>query len=232
MMTNNDFDELIEFVVSTGLTPPKILFQNGYEDWRTRSALAKFLSHPAYNKIPAAIQLLTSVADIPAKTPGDIEYKAWSLKHLAFLLRKYVKSFSAALAHINHAINLVESIDCHFHTIRRGELWGERWILLSLLEQTHVALREANEQIQKYACKFAKNNSYLYNAYRFKAQVAGRQGDTAKFVKLMKTALSFICLNEQEKKLLAAAFSAKHNNFQIILENIDLATPRNISWII
>lgn len=231
-MTNDDFDDLVEFVVSTGLTPPKVLFAQGFNDWHARSALAKFLCHPAYGKIPESIILFESIVDIPVETPGDIEYKAWSLKHLALLLRKYTKYFSAALAYINNSIQLAESIDYDYHTILRGELWAERWIILSLLNQTNTALKEANDHIYKHTSKFAKNNSYLYNAYRFKAQVAGSQGDTNNFLKLMKTALSFICLNEQEKKQLAVTLSAKHNNFHLILKNIDLATPRKIAWVI
>ena len=231
-MTNDDFNDLVNLVVTTGITPPEFLFNKGFHDWHTRAALAKFLCHPAYNKISASLALFESVVDIEVSSPKDIEYKAWALKHLAFLLRKYTKDFVTALSYINEAIQLAESIDYEYHTILRGDLWAERWILLNELDQTNLALEEANQQIDKYTSRFTKNNSYLYNAYRFKAQVAGSNGDITNFLKFMKAALSFICLTEQDKKQLAISFSAKHSNIHLLLKNIDLATPRKIAWTI
>lgn len=229
-MTKAAFNQLVDFVVSTGLLPPAVLFRQGYEDWYTRASLAKFLCHPAYNHIDDAISLLESVKDIQVDKPEEIEQKAWALKQLGFLLRRFKQDFSRALAHITEAIRLAESTDHKYHVISRGDLWAERWIILNKLRQTPTALREADQKIRQFSFAFTQNNSYLYNAYRFKAQAAGAQGNVSEFLRLMKKALSFIYLNDQEKQKLAICFSAKHRNIQLLLNGIDLATPKKIVW--
>lgn len=232
-MTNYEFDNLVDLVVNTGITPPRVLFNGGFEDWHARIALAKFLSHPAYQQFDAAIYLLQSITNITVNhTPLDIEYKAWALQQLAKLLRKTHRNLPEALTYINQAIALAESADYQYTSIVRGDLWAERWILLHFLKQTELALTEADQKIAKYRFTLAKNNSYLYNAYRFKAQVTAAKSELHEALSYMKKALSYIKLNEANKKDLAVAFSLKHHNIFKILSEIDLATPRieSIEW--
>lgn len=232
MMTQSEFDQLVDLVVTTGIKPPSVLFLSGIGDWYTRASLAKFLYHPAYHQIDAAIELFESVTDVQVSAPEDIEHKALALKHLSTALRKYKKKPAPALTYINASIQLAESIDHPYHTILRGDLWAERWIILNTLNQTSIAVAEANQTIAKFASKFVKNNSYVYNAYRFKAQVAAANGDLSQSLHLMKTALSYIKLSDQDKQNLAISFSARHQNIALILRNIDLATPEKIDWVV
>lgn len=231
MMTKDEFDQLVDLVVTTGVKPPRVLFTHGVGDWYTRASLAKFLYHPAYNQIDAAIKLFESVTNVQVTAPEDIEHKAWALKHLSSALRNK-KAPESALQYINESIKLAESIDHTYHTILRGDLWAERWIILNALNQTTLAVDEANQTIMKFASKFVKNNSYVYNAYRFKAQVAAAKGEIGEALSLMKKALSFIKLSDQDKQNLAISFSARHQNIALILRNIDLATPEKIEWIV
>ena len=229
-MTNADFSRLIDLVVNTGLKPSADLFINGFDNWYTRATLAKFLSHPAYSRIDEAIILFESITDVVPHSPNELEEKTYSLKQLSLLLRKYKYDFPNSLYFIGEAINLAESTDYKFKTIVRGELWGLRWNLLTKLKNSDKALHEANQKIQQFTDIAAQNNSYIYNAYRFKAQLSGSQGNVTEFLKLMKKALSVISLNTQEKTNLAASFSAKHKNIPMLLQSIDLATPKNILW--
>lgn len=233
-MTKDDFKKLVDFVVNTGIKPPRALFLGEFEDWHTRASLAKFLCHPSYNKIDDAIQLLNSVLDVQVHTLEDIEHKAWALRNLSSILRKKKRNFHEALTHIDSAISLVENSHFKFHIINRGELWAERWITLNLLHQTDLALVEADQKIIEHGSRFAKNNSYLYNAYRFKAQAAGAQGNVSDALKFIKKALSYINLSAEDKRNLAVPFSLKHKNIFLILSKIDLATPalNSIAWTI
>jgi tetratricopeptide (TPR) repeat protein len=233
-MTKNEFEKLVDFVVNTGIKPPRVLFIGGFEDWHVRASLAKFLYHPEYNKIDSAIELFESVLDVQVSAPEDIEHKAWSLRYLSSILRKKKGNLNEALTYINASITLAESINFKYHIINRGELWAERWIILNFLHQTNLAITEADEKIAEHNSKFAKNNSYLYNAYRFKAQVAGAQGNVSDSLKLIKKALSYIKLSDEDKRNLAVPFSSKHQNIFTTLSKIDLATPAlsSIAWTI
>ncbi|MDF2564406.1 MAG: hypothetical protein K0Q53_801 [Massilibacillus sp.] len=233
-MTKNEFEQLVDFVATTGIKPPRVLFIGGFEDWHTRASLAKFLYHPAYSKFDAAIELFESVIDVQVNTPEDIEHKAWSLRYLSSILRKKKGNLLDALTYIDSSIALAESIDFNYHIINRGELWAERWIILNFLHQTNIALAEANQKIAEHHSKFAKNNSYLYNAYRFKSQVAGAQGNISDSITFIKKALSYIKLSDVDKRNLAVPFSSKHQNIFTTLSKIDLATPElsSIAWTI
>lgn len=229
-MTNADFNRLIDLVVNTGLTPPAALFREGFEDWYTRAALAKFLSHPMYGRIDEAIALFESITHVTTESPLELEQKACSFKQLSLLLRKYKQDFPHSLNYICEAIKIAESTDYQFQTVVRGELWGVRWNLLAKLHQSKQALQEANQKIQQFNDISVLNNSYIYNAYRFKAQLSGAQGNVTEFLQLMKKALAVIRLDDKEKKALAVSFSAKHRNIPMLLQSIDLATPQKIAW--
>lgn len=234
-MTHEEFHELIHLVIDSPAHPPHALFDGGYDDWHARARLAHFLIMPEFNRIDTAIALFKSVvtAEVHDENSEDIEEKAFALQRLSLSLRNEKKDLEDALYHINLAIKLAEGSDFLYKYVLRGELWSDRWIILHQLGRTSAALAEADEKIEAYEEIPDLINSYLYFAYRFKAQIAAVQSTTLIMKDFMRKALSFIGeIPDSHKEKLEVAFSATHDNAAWILSEIDQATPHPdmVSW--
>lgn len=233
-MNISEFDELVSLVVETGVRPPKSLFAQGYGDWRARARLAHFLCMPEYDKRAEGLELFKSIADaqIDEENPEAVEEKTFALQKLSAFLREDKTKLDEALLYINLAIELAESTDYLYKYILRGELWGDRWITLYSQNKLDAALAEADEKIEAYEEIPVAHNSYLYYAYRFKAQAAAKNGVALIAKDFMRKALSFMEVPDQYKDALESAFAATHENISWILNQIDHATPSpdNIHW--
>lgn len=226
-MNTNEFNELVALVLETGVHPPQSLFSLGFEDWHARARLAHFLCMPEYDRIPAGIALFQSIVDveIDEDNPEEVEEKIFALQKLSACLRESKTTFDEALRCINLAIELSESTDYLYKYILRGELWADRWITLHMLGRLEAAQAEADEKIEAYEAIPIPHNSYLYHAYRFKGQIAGKNGTTLIAKDYMHKALSFMEIPEESKEALEVAFAATHDNIAWILREIDRATP-------
>lgn len=234
-MTHEEFHELVHQVIDSPAHPPHALFEGGYGDWHARARLAHFLAMPEFNQIDTAIALFKSIvtAEVDEENGEDIEEKVFALQRLSASLRVEKKSLEDALYHINLAIELAENYDFLYKYVLRGELWSDRWITLHQLGRTDAALAEADEKIEAYEEIPDLKNSYLFFAYRFKAQIAAVQSTTLIMKDFMHKALSYIGeLPDTHKEKLEIAFSAAHDNASWILNEIDRATPHleQISW--
>lgn len=229
-----EFNELVDFVLETGVHPPKSLFTLGFDDWHARARLAHFLCMPEYNKRAEGIALFKSVANeqIDEENPETVEEKIFALQKLSACLREEKQELNDALNYINKAIELAESTDYLYKYILRGELWADRWITLYMQNKLDVAQAEADEKIDAYEELPIAHNSYLYYAYRFKAQIAAKNATTLIATDFMHKAISFIEVPEEYKENLEVAFSATHENISWILNQIDHATPSpdKIHW--
>lgn len=226
-MNEQDFNELVAQVIDSGVHPPKSLFAAGYDDWHARARLGHFLCMPEYDCLPVGIALLHSVRDaqIDEENPEEVEEKVFALQKLSACLREEKKTVEDALHPINLAIELGESTDYLYKYILRGELWADRWITLHLSNKTSVALAEADEKIETYELIPVTHNSYLYYAYRFKAQVAGKNATALIAKDFMRKALSYMDIPAEYREGIEAAFAMQHENAAWILQEIDKATP-------
>lgn len=226
-MNTAQFDELVHLVMESKLKPPHFLFHGGYDDWHTRARLAHFLAMPDFNKTDEAVELFKTIveAEVDEENSEDVEEKVFALQRLSTCLRTQKDQLENALNYINLAIELAESTDFLYKYVLRGELWADRWVTLHMQKKSDVAIDEVNEKIEVYESIPIHHNSYLYFAYRFKAQIAGANGTTLIAKDFMHKALSFMEIEDSFKEGLEVAFSATHDNASWILSDIDKATP-------
>lgn len=234
-MTQLEFKKLVNIVSASRNPPPLAIFSGGAEDWHARCRLAQFLSLPSLPGHEAeAAELFKSIeaAEVDVDDSEDVEEKIAGLQRLAELLRTK-KEYKAALHFINRAIELAESTDFLYKFILRGELWADRWNLLTDLGQEDEAEAECDERIAAYEDITDIKNSYMYFGYRFKAQLAAKRGYAPLVVKdYMHMALKFMEIPEQYKAGLAEAFGATHENMAFLLQSIDKSTPKTnfVRW--
>lgn len=234
-MTQIEFKKLVNIVSASKNPPPLSIFAGGVEDWHSRCRLAKFLSLPS---IPGheddAIELFKSIepARIDIEDSEDVEEKISGLQRLAELLR-IKKEYKAAIHFINRAIELAEGTDFLYKFVLRGELWADRWNLLTDIGQEDEAEAECDERIAAYEDITDIKNSYMYFGYRFKAQLAAKRGYAPIVVKdYMHMALKFMEIPDSYKAGLDEAFGATHENMAFVLQSIDRCTPKTnfIGW--
>lgn len=225
-MNATEFESLCARVLAADDKPPASLFVGGYDDWRCRARLAHFLCLPQHAQEETGIALFASVVDAPIdeSNPEEIEEKVFALQKLSACYRGQ-KRWNEALRAINAALELSESSDYLYKYILRGELWADRWITLHLSGQTDIALSEADERIAAYEDLPALHNSYLYYAYRFKAQVAAQSQSALAAKDFMRQALAAMEIPAANHQALETAFAAPHENIAWILTEIDRATP-------
>ncbi|MBB5336155.1 tetratricopeptide repeat protein [Pectinatus brassicae] len=225
-MNNSEFHALTHLVMDSKSKPPLSLFAKGYDDWHVRARLAHFLVLPEFDKQDEAIELFRSIVevDVNENSSEDIEEKVYALQHLSITLRDN-ENFEDALHYINLAIELAEDHDFLYKYILRGELWADRWNLLTRIHKTDTAYDEVNDKIAAYGELPVKHISYLYYGYRFFAQLAGANFKKDQAIDFMKKALSYLEIPKENQELLDAAMSATHENTSWILLEIDKATP-------
>ena len=232
-MTQEKFTDLIKLVQEKGANPPEHLFDGGVDDWHARARLAHFLVMEGIDSLEDAEELFLSVKDAEPNTEDsqDVEEKIYALQGLAGLYRR-LKKYPTALDTINQAIELAESTDYLYKYIVRGELWGDRWNIMQLLDQGTVASKEIDERIAAFKDAPISHNSYLYYGYRFKAQLAAVNLDKEGAKDLMRKALSYMDITPADQAKLDEAFKPDHDNLAWILAEIDRATPNpsNVHW--
>ena len=232
-MNSKQFHELTHIVLDSKIKPPVSLFAGGFDDWHVRARLAHFLAMPEFSRRLEAIELLRSVVSAEADegSSEDLEEKIYALQHLSLIMRDE-KKLDEALNYINLAIELAEDSDFLYKYILRGELWADRWNILTRQHKTDLAADEVEDKITAYGSLPVKHISYLYYGYRFLAQLAAANFHTVDAVEMMKKALSYMDVPPQNKPALEEAMSAAHDNASWILQEIDKATPlpSSIKW--
>ncbi len=232
-MNRNEFHELTHIVIDSKAKPPAALFAKGFDDWHVRARLAHFLVLPEFNKKDEAIELLRSTveAETDENSSEDIEEKIYAMQHLSTIMRDD-KKLEDALHYINLAIEIGEEHDFLYKYILRGELWADRWNILARQRRTDLAADEVEDKITAYGELPVKHISYLYYGYRFLAQVAAASFHTIDAIEMMKKALSYMAIPQQNQELLDDIMDTDDDNAAQILQKIDKATPipASVKW--
>lgn len=107
--------------------------------------------------------------NIIASDVSSLEDKVLAFEKLGDLYWNYTGDLDKALEYINSAIEFADTEDIGFRYLLRGCLLEKKLQLLSLLERNDEIEKELDRIINKYINKEFKSNSYLYNAYKYKA---------------------------------------------------------------
>lgn len=230
-MDRVDFQYWVDYVVENGVKPPRLVVEGkGFEDWRSRVSLARWLSRQSYGKLEPAIKLFSSIINVSVTEPEDIENKAWALLDLGLCTWLVEENAIKALTYIDMSIALAESIQVKFDFITRGELWSKRWHLLVQSGNWIEAIKEANEKIEKQLGKGHSSNSYLFYSYEIKAQVAYEQGDMHLALWNYYQALAFFPHEHEDMNQLEQIWKNREANSQKAYEDMQALTQHEVCW--
>jgi tetratricopeptide (TPR) repeat protein len=213
-----EFDQWVDYVTEK-YPIPRLLFKKGIDDWKSRVTLARALSRQKINRLEPAIELFNSIIDIDVEEPDDIENKAWALQDLGKCIWILEKDAIKALKYISMSIGLAESIQDRFSFVERGELWYDRWLLLEQLDQGDKALNEANQKLAELDLNLTRN-SYLYYAFRFKADLLYRQGDIEQALKCLYQALNYFPDDYDNMDNLEELWTKRHDDIRKTYEKM------------
>lgn len=204
-------------------------YKDTLDDWRTKLIIARLL-HKCDNVKPA-FEIITSVLnenmDYKKNKEGYfetfIEYidnKAWAYKELGVLYWKLYHDGEKGLEYINEALKISESINDTFLITTRGDIFREKLDILKALGREEEAINEANSKINFIGMNI--KNSYLYNAYDFKANCEKEKGR-------YNNALSY--LNEAYNVYFYGEENILKNKCEDIMKRIDISDERKFDEI-
>lgn len=115
--------------------------------------------------------IIASLNNIINSKESSLEYKVFAFEKSGDIYWNYKGDLYKALQCFNNAIELADSLDTGFISLLGGSIWRKKLQLLSLLEKNDEIEGELEKVINKYINKEYKSNSYLFNAYKYKADV-------------------------------------------------------------
>ena len=155
---------------------------------------------------------------------ASIEDKVLALDKLAYICQNYTGDLDKSLEYINMAIELAERNDISFSYVLRGSIWLKRLQLLELLGRNDEIEAELENILNKYEAEELNSNSYLFNAYKYKAKLEYDRG-------IYETALGYLIASQKyypikfyAKKLHVIEPSDYRNEF----DNLELLLSRNV----
>lgn len=171
-MDKEQFQKLVDYVTSPDayFTYPKVLFSEGFESWTNRTSLAQALRRNRIQDLNPVLELYHSVVNEPVADPIDINTKIMVYWDLSSCIWKAEQDGDKAIHYLDLAIELAESIETHVLTLAKGQLWFNRWQLLSFSNRAKQAIMEADQKIAEHQPGLP-GNSYLHYAYLFKAEI-------------------------------------------------------------
>lgn len=228
-MNNSEFEAWSKYVIEK-YPMPTLLFKNGIDDWKARILLGRALSRKSINQFGPAMDLYYSIVDIEVIKPEDIENKAWALWDLGLCIWHIEEDANKAIRYIDMSIQLVESISDKLSFIERGQLWYDRWWLLHHIGLTDKTTLEANQIILERDAEL-KNNSYLYYAYKFKADLSYEQGNLDQALVLLYKALTYFPDNYNKTANLQQLWENRNNNKEKTYKQMDELTQHaHVCW--
>lgn len=232
-MNNEKFKILVDCVMSGRLNPPEILFKAGYEDWRTRGMVARFLAryHPQYQM--EAIDLFKSLIDVVVVDKEEVDLKAWALQELGILVMRESGDAEEAILYTTMALDLSESMQGNFSFVERGNIWRGRLELLKLAGKTEEALQEVDQRIEEFKDDKRNPHSYLYNAFAFKAKIEYQAGHIEEALNGLKQALDYFPNEYWAENELEDIWSQRDDDLNSTYEQmIELTQQSDLSWTI
>lgn len=236
-MDKKELQKWSEYVFDKWTLPNCITdhYRKTLDDWRTKLIIARLL-HKSDNLKPA-LELIESVLnekiDYKENDEGyfgtHIEYidnMAWAYKELGILYWKLYKDGEKGLGYIEEALKIAESIGNKFVIITRGDIFRDKLELLKDLGREEDAIYEANNIISFIDMNI--KNSYLFNAYEFKAQCEKEKGIYDDALSYLNVAYDIYFYDESEEHTFK-------NKCRDILERKDMSDERKfneITWIL
>jgi tetratricopeptide (TPR) repeat protein len=232
-MDKKELQKWSEYVFDKWTLPNCITdhYRKTLDDWRTKLIIARLL-HKSDNLQPA-LELIESVLNekIYYKENDEgyfgtyIEYidnMAWAYKELGILYWKIYKDGEKGLGYIEEALKIAESIDSKFVIITRGDIFRDKLELLKDLGREEDAISEANNIISFIDMNI--KNSYLFNAYEFKAQCEKEKGMYEDALSYLNVAYDIYFYDESEEHTFK-------NKCRDILERKDISDERKFNEI-
>ena len=153
-----------------------------------------------------------------------IEDKVLAFCNLADIYWNYIVDLDKAIEYINMAIKLASSTDICFNYILRGSIWENRLQLLKLLGKTYELEEELEKVINKYENGQFESNSYLHNAYKYKASIEYNKGNFKAALNHLMDAQRYYPVKFYANKLHVIEATDYKNEFR----NLELLLSRNV----
>jgi tetratricopeptide (TPR) repeat protein len=168
--------------------------------------------------------IIETLNNIIHSNKASIEEKVLGFYSLGDIYRNYIVDLNKAIEYINTAIELASSTDISFNYILRGSLWENHLQLLELLGKTYELEEEIEKVINKYGNEEFKSNSYLHNAYKYKARIEYNRGSFKIALENLMDAQRYYPIKFYAKKLHVIEAADYKNEF----ENLELLLSRNV----
>ncbi len=168
--------------------------------------------------------IIESLNNIISSDKTAIENKVLAFYSLGDIYWNYIVDLDKAIEYINMAIELASSTDIRFNYILRGSVWENRLQLLGLLEKTYELEEELEKVINKYGNEKFESNSYLHNAYKYKASIEYNRGSFKAALENLMNAQRYYPVKFYANKLHVIEISDYKNEF----ENLELLLSRNV----
>lgn len=168
--------------------------------------------------------IIETLNNVICSNEGLIESKVLAFYSLGDIYWNYIVDLDKAIEYINMAIKLASSTDISFNYILRGSIWGNRLQLLKLLGKTYELDEEIEKVINKYANEEFESNSYLHNAYKYKASIEYNRGSFKVALDYLMDAQRYYPVKFYTNKLHVIETSDYKNEF----DNLELLLSRNV----
>ncbi|MDF2673347.1 MAG: hypothetical protein K0R09_1612 [Clostridiales bacterium] len=168
--------------------------------------------------------IIEALNRVVCSAEASIEDKVLALDKLGDIYQNYTGDLDKSLEHINMAIELADSIDIRFSYVLRGSIWLKRLQLLELLGRNDEIESELQKITNKYETEEFNSNSYLFNAYKYKAKLEYDRGTPKAALGYLIDAQKYYPVKFYAKKLHVIEASDYKNEF----DNLELLLSRNV----
>lgn len=192
------------------------------EDFISTHELAQFsYKHLVDDRQEYIIEVLNNII---ASDKSSLENKILAFEKLGHLYWYYAGDLEKAQEYIDTAIHLSDTVNTSFPHVLRGDLWKTRLKLLSLLGRNDEIEWEIERIINKYINRGFESNSYLFNAYKYRADMEyTRLNNKAAFENLME-AQKYYPVKFYADKL----FEIETFDYKKKYENLNYLLSRNV----
>ncbi|SMB80775.1 hypothetical protein SAMN00017405_1989 [Desulfonispora thiosulfatigenes DSM 11270] len=247
-MEKKTFEEWLSYIENKGIEISKqvtdrMVQKNG--SWQSLIILARLLSSENYEEYEGSSEISLEIMeetlnnymegyfDKDNLVPEEkyLEQKVWVLQDIGLLQWKVNQDAQKALEYLNKAWALLEATEFDFVFLVKGYVWKHRLDFLKIVGQKDKALEETAKVISYYEniTKF-ENNSYLYNAYLFKAEIEKEDNNLEQSLDYLKQALNFFPLAEDQEKDLEEIWPKRKEDYLGTFEKMEKLTHRRVEW--
>lgn len=162
--------------------------------------------------------------NIIASDNSSLEDKIIAFEKLGDLYWYYAGDLDKALEYINSAIDLSGTVNTGFSHVLRGDLWETRLKLLSLLGRNDEIEGELERILNKYANTDFESNSYLFNAYKYRADLEYKRYNNKAALENLMEAQMYYPVRFYADRL----FEIEASDYKKEYENLNYLLSRNV----